>query len=93
MSWRPALPEDKLLTALATRDFGAKNAAAALEAWRHFDRAMDHYPVSGFVIAFCRDRLVLVLRSRCYWIRETTATVATSPICLGRTRLARRNAS
>ena len=54
MSWRPVQPEGELLTALATRDFGARNASAVVEAWRDFDRAMDHFPLSAYTIDFGR---------------------------------------
>ncbi|MBI4025231.1 MAG: hypothetical protein HY360_09650 [Verrucomicrobia bacterium] len=54
MSWRPCLPARELLRRLAARDFGARNAAGVLKAWRWFDRAMDWFPFSGFTTHFAR---------------------------------------
>ena len=39
--------DSSILRKLAVREFGEKNAAAAVRAWRCFDRAMDFHPFSG----------------------------------------------
>ena len=47
MSWAPCPPPARLLRQLAARDFGPANVPSLLAAWRHFDRAMEHYPLSA----------------------------------------------
>ena len=54
MSWNPCPPPATLLLRLAARDFGEKNAARVVQAWQWFDRAMDHFPYSGFTSSFRR---------------------------------------
>ncbi|HEY3416900.1 MAG TPA: hypothetical protein VGM23_08460, partial [Armatimonadota bacterium] len=48
MSWDPCPEPEELLRRLAARDFGEENAILALAAWREFDRAMAHFPLSHF---------------------------------------------
>lgn len=44
-SWAPR-PEsiDDVLTIIAKRDFGIEAASGMLEAWKHFNKSMEHYP-------------------------------------------------
>ncbi|MBI4028306.1 MAG: hypothetical protein HY360_25200 [Verrucomicrobia bacterium] len=52
MSWKPCPPTVELLHRLAVRDFGERNAARVVSAWRWFDRAMDYHPYSAFTSSF-----------------------------------------
>ncbi|MHB9023553.1 MAG: hypothetical protein ACYC7E_05180 [Armatimonadota bacterium] len=48
MSWDPCPEPEALLRRLAARDFGEENASPTLAAWREFDQAMAHFPLSGY---------------------------------------------
>lgn len=52
MSWEPSVPTPRLLSLMAARDFGDKNATGVVQAWRWFDRAMDYFPFSSSTTSF-----------------------------------------
>lgn len=59
MAWEPCPEPEALLRRMAARDFGPENQDRVLAAWRQFDRAMDHFPLSNAVVGYWRGPFYL----------------------------------